>query len=64
MTQTHFNNPSGLPNDGQVTTARDMAILGHALIYHFPQFYPYFSHDSFTYAGTLSSQPQSFDGPL
>lgn len=51
MSKTHFNNPSGLPNDGQVTTARDMAVLGHALIYHFPQFYPYFSHDSFTYAG-------------
>lgn len=51
MAKTHFNNPSGLPNDGQVTTAHDMAILGDALIYHFPQFYPYFSHDEFTYAG-------------
>ena len=28
-----------------------MAVLGHALIYHFPQYYKYFSHDSFTYAG-------------
>jgi len=51
MSRTHFNNPSGLPNDGQVTTARDMAVLGHALIYHFPQYYPYFSTNSFTYAG-------------
>ncbi len=51
MSRTHFNNPSGLPNDGQVTTARDMAVLGDALIHHFPQFYPYFSTDSFTYAG-------------
>jgi D-alanyl-D-alanine carboxypeptidase len=51
MNKTHFNNPSGLPNDGQVTTARDMAVLGDALIYHFPQYYPYFSRDSFTYAG-------------
>lgn len=51
MTKTHFNNPSGLPDDGQVTTAHDMAVLGHALIYHFPQFYRYFSTDSFTYAG-------------
>jgi D-alanyl-D-alanine carboxypeptidase len=25
--------------------------LGHALIYHFPEFYPYFSHDHFVYAG-------------
>lgn len=51
MNKTHFNNPSGLPNDGQVTTARDMAVLGHALIYHFPEYYPYFSTDAFTYAG-------------
>lgn len=51
MTKTHFNNPSGLPNDGQVTTAHDMAILGDALVYHFPDFYTYFSHDEFTYAG-------------
>lgn len=51
MAHTHFNNASGLPNPGQVTTARDMALLARALIYHFPQFYPYFSHDSFAYAG-------------
>jgi D-alanyl-D-alanine carboxypeptidase len=51
MTRTHFNNPSGLPNDGQVTTAHDMAILGAALIYHFPQYYTYFSTGEFTYAG-------------
>ena len=51
MSKTHFSNPSGLPNDSQVTTARDMAVLGDALIYHFPQYYPYFSHNEFTYAG-------------
>lgn len=51
MAHTQFKNPSGLPDPDQITTARDMAILGHALIYHFPQFYPYFSHDHFVYAG-------------
>ncbi len=51
MTRTNFDNPSGLPDDGQITTARDMAILGDALIHHYPQFYPFFSRDSFTYAG-------------
>lgn len=51
MTHTRFDNPSGLPDPDQVTTARDMAMLGHALIYHYSQFYPYFSHDSFTYGG-------------
>lgn len=51
MENTTFRNPSGLPNPAQVTTARDMAILGTALIHHYPQFYPYFSRDSFVYAG-------------
>jgi len=52
MDHTHYNNASGLPNSGQMTTARDTAILAHALIYHFPQFYHYFSTRSFVYHGT------------
>ena len=51
MTRSFFHNPSGLPDPEQVTTAHDMAVLGDALIHHYPQFYPYFSTDSFTYAG-------------
>ena len=51
MTRTLFRNPSGLPDPEQVTTAHDMAVLGAALITHYPQFYPYFDHDGFSYAG-------------
>ena len=51
MYRTVFRNPSGLPDSAQVSTARDMAILGYALVYHHPQFYPYFSLEGFTYAG-------------
>ena len=51
MTQTVFHNPSGLPDPDQVTTAHDMATLGLALLYHYPQFYPYFSHEAFLYNG-------------
>lgn len=51
MTRTRFQNPSGLPDPDQVTTARDMAVLGHALITHYPRFYPWFREDSFVYAG-------------
>ncbi|NJM35055.1 MAG: D-alanyl-D-alanine carboxypeptidase [Rhodomicrobium sp.] len=36
MTRTTFFNANGLPHDGQVTTARDMAILGQALLKEFP----------------------------
>ncbi len=37
MTGTHFENPNGLPDPAQVTTARDLAILARAIIYHFPE---------------------------
>ncbi len=53
MRGTVFRNPNGLPNDEQVTTARDMAILGHALIAHYPGFYSYFGRESFTYNGRV-----------
>lgn len=42
MTATRFRNPHGLPDDEQVTTARDMAILARALIKEFPEHEAYF----------------------
>lgn len=42
MTATRFKNPHGLPDDEQVTTARDMAILAQALIHDFPEYEMYF----------------------
>jgi D-alanyl-D-alanine carboxypeptidase len=43
MTQTHYVNPNGLPADGQVTSARDLAILARAMIRELPE-YEYFVH--------------------
>ncbi|MDQ3558901.1 MAG: D-alanyl-D-alanine carboxypeptidase [Pseudomonadota bacterium] len=37
MSRSHFVNPHGLPDPGQVTTARDMALVGRALLVEFPQ---------------------------
>lgn len=51
MRSTVFRNASGLPDPEQVTTARDMAVLGLALRKRFPQYYYYFSVTSFTYNG-------------
>jgi D-alanyl-D-alanine carboxypeptidase len=42
MIGTHFVNPNGLPADGQVTTARDIAVLALALIHGFPDRYAMF----------------------
>ncbi|MGJ3265647.1 MAG: serine hydrolase [Salinarimonas sp.] len=51
MTNTTFRNPHGLPNSGQVTTARDMARLAIAVQDRFPQYYSYFQRRSFGFAG-------------
>ena len=37
MTGSRFVNPNGLPEDGQITTARDMAILARAIMHEFPE---------------------------
>jgi D-alanyl-D-alanine carboxypeptidase len=43
MTQTHYVNPNGLPAEGHVTSARDLAILARAIIHDLPE-YEYFVH--------------------
>ena len=51
MNHTTYANASGLPNAAQVTTARDQATLGLRLMRDFPQYYPYFRSQAFTYNG-------------
>ena len=43
MTETNYVNPNGLPDDNQITSARDLAILARALLHDFPQ-YSYYWH--------------------
>lgn len=38
MSESNWVNPNGLPADGQITSARDLAILARALIREFPQY--------------------------
>jgi D-alanyl-D-alanine carboxypeptidase len=38
MYGTQFKNPNGLPDDEQVTTARDMAVLARQLLREFPEY--------------------------
>lgn len=51
MTDTVFKNATGWPEDGHVTTARDLAILGTALIKDFPEHYALYSEKYFSYNG-------------
>lgn len=51
MTRTVYRNASGLPDDDQVTTARDQATLGRAIQDRYPRYYRYFSTSVFNYRG-------------
>ncbi|MCP3383811.1 serine hydrolase [Bradyrhizobium sp. CCGUVB4N] len=51
MSKTVYRNANGLPNDEQVTTARDQATLGRAIQERFPRYYRFFSTTSFTWRG-------------
>jgi D-alanyl-D-alanine carboxypeptidase len=52
MSRTTYVNASGLPDDDQVTTARDQALLGRAIQERFPRYYRYFSTEEFVYHGS------------
>lgn len=51
MTNSHFTDSTGLPDPNHYTTPQDLAILARALIYNFPEYYPWFKQKWFTYAG-------------
>jgi D-alanyl-D-alanine carboxypeptidase len=51
MTRTVYRNASGLPDDDQVTTARDQSTLGRAIQDRFPRYYRFFSTTAFNYRG-------------
>lgn len=51
MKSSQFVNASGLPDNRQLTTARDIATLSRAMIRDYPQFYPVFSRVAVEYQG-------------
>lgn len=53
MSRTTFRNASGLPDTGQVTTARDLITMGRAIQDRFPRYYGYFATRSFSYDGAF-----------
>ena len=52
MTNSSFRNASGLHEDGQYTTAFDLARLSKSIKKDFPKYYGLFASKSFTYKGT------------
>ena len=51
MTNTNYVNANGLPDNRQITTAHDLAILARAVLRDFPQYYSFFSQQEFTWRG-------------
>ena len=49
MLSTNYHNATGLPEDGHLTTARDLAILAKAMILEFPEYYAWYSVRDFTF---------------
>lgn len=53
MTNTTFRNASGLPDPGQMTTARDLSKLARALYHDFPEDYRFFATEKFVFHGRV-----------
>lgn len=49
MTRSNFLNATGLPAEGHLVTAADVARLGQAMIAEFPDLYHFYSEKEFTY---------------
>ena len=51
MKNTHFTNPTGIPEAEHYSSASDLALLAAAIIRGYPQYYPLFSLRSYTFNG-------------
>ena len=51
LTDSHFTNPTGLPDPDMYVTARDLADLARYLIREFPDYYHYFSEPEMEWNG-------------
>lgn len=51
MTRTHFVTVDGLPGEGHLSSARDMALLARAMVASFPEYYTWYSEREFTFNG-------------
>ena len=49
MYSSNFLNATGMPAEGHVTTARDLATLARAVIGEFPEYYPWHAVKDFTF---------------
>ncbi|WP_345890823.1 D-alanyl-D-alanine carboxypeptidase family protein [Devosia oryzisoli] len=59
LTNSHFTNPTGLPDPDMHSSARDLANLARYLISEFPEYYHYFSESSMEWNGIKQANRNS-----
>lgn len=64
MTSSQFFNPNGLPAEGQVTTARDMAVLAQTYLKTFPETLSIHSMTEFTHNNRVRHNSNSLLGKV
>jgi D-alanyl-D-alanine carboxypeptidase (penicillin-binding protein 5/6) len=65
LSQSHFVNPNGLPDPpGQLMSVHDLGKLARHLIYDYPQYYHYFSEQSFDWNGIKQQNRDAVIGLL
>ena len=60
MAQTRYVNANGLPDNRQVSSAKDIAILARAIMRDYPQYYGFFDQPAMTWQGHYVANPHSF----
>jgi len=51
LTDSHFVNATGWPDDAHLMSVRDLARMASRIVTEFPQFHPFFSEREFTWEG-------------
>jgi D-alanyl-D-alanine carboxypeptidase (penicillin-binding protein 5/6) len=64
MTNTQYVNANGLPDNRQLSSARDISILSRAVLRDYPQYYSFFSTRQFTYAGRTTKNHNHLLGSM
>ncbi len=69
LKNSNFTNSTGWPDEGHLSTARDLSIIAIKTVQNFPEYYHFYAEESFEYNGinqrnrnTLLNKPVGVDG--
>lgn len=61
LTESHFANASGWPDPGQLMSMHDLAMLAMHIMKTYPQYYHFFSEETFAYDGRAPANEDNRD---